>query len=191
MWLINWTFCHSKSKIVSIKSTVCVCVFSQWVVVAPVHSDAGSGAAPSVGRAAAVGVNDHSVTWTQRQQLWVTLKLRFYSVFPFSPAKESVHRSSIHVYSSRTKNRVKASYDDVFFHKAVDHLTHVCESVCAFWRRTFWLFDSFGMGLRLVDWVTSLLSEGDVLQRLRASFGKQIDGRLHALSCWKPKNKLY
>lgn len=57
--------------IYSLKLSVykCVCVFSQWVVVAPVHADAGSGALLSIGRAATVGVNDHSITWAQGEQL--------------------------------------------------------------------------------------------------------------------------
>lgn len=43
-------------------------VFSQWVVVAPVDSDSSSGSALSVGRAAAVSVNNHSVSWTEGEQ---------------------------------------------------------------------------------------------------------------------------
>lgn len=70
------------------------------------------------------------------------------------------------------------------------HLTHVCESVCAFWRRAFCLFDSFGIGLRILVWVTSLLTQWDVLQRLWASFRKQSSGRLHTLSHWKPKRQI-
>lgn len=42
---------------------VSVCEDSQRVVPAPVHPDAGSGPGPSIGRAAAVGVDHHSVAW--------------------------------------------------------------------------------------------------------------------------------
>lgn len=41
-------------------------VFSQRVVASPVDADAGPGAALPVGRAAAVGVNDHSITCMQQ-----------------------------------------------------------------------------------------------------------------------------
>ena len=89
------------------------------------------------------------------------------------------------------KKQVKASYHhlDFTFISFSRINTHVCESVWAYWRWTFWLFDSFGLRLSLLFCVTSLLSERDVLQRLRASFGKQIFIWLHEISHWKTKTQ--
>lgn len=61
----------------AVDDSVCVLVFLQWVVVAPVHADTGSGALLSVTRAAAIGVNDHSITWTESRECWTTLRLTF------------------------------------------------------------------------------------------------------------------
>lgn len=68
-------------------------------------------------------------------------------------------------------------------------LTHVGETVCAFWRRALCRLHSFGSGVGVLVGVAPLPADGDVLQSLRASSGKQSVRRLHALSGWRPGNR--
>lgn len=100
-------------------------------------------------------------------------------------------KKTLHISCHVGQKKVKASYHRLYFTfiSFSRLLTHVCESVWAYWRWTFWLFDSFGLRLSLLFCVTSLLSERDVLQRLRASFGKQIFIWLQKLSHWKSKTQ--
>lgn len=143
-------------------STLCVCVLTE------------GGGCPSTRRCQLEHLFSHYVSSSRLckrprrlLQKWTSVALRM--SFPFLK-KPSIFKSCFFFF--------------LYFQKTSNILTHVCETVCASWRRTFRLFDSFGVRLcLLLLLVTSLPAEGNVLQGLRTAFGKKVSSWLHALGC--------